>query len=208
MDAIQPFLGWLQQHLLPVVLVVSVIDATGLPFPGRAVLVAAGMATNNQRDVVLLIIASVLGSLIGDHILYAVGMRQGQRLLALYCRLSLGSTRCVERTLKFFRRFGATAILICRFSTGVRLFAAVLAGSGEFSYRRFVALDVIGSLVYATIWIGLGAAFGAVVLERVGGPVQALLLLGPAALLGVLAFRLVRRWLFGPALRDKIKFTE
>jgi membrane protein DedA with SNARE-associated domain len=188
--------------------VASLIDATGLPFPGRAMLVAAGMATAGPRDVVLLIAASVIGSLVGDHILYALGMRRGTRLLALYCRLSLGSVRCVEKTLTFFRRYGGVAILVCRFSTGVRLFAAVLAGSGEISYRRFVSLDLIGSLVYATLWIVLGATVGAIVLERVGGPARALLLLGPAALIGVLAYRLFRRWRYGSASQDLIKFTE
>lgn len=208
MDAIQPFLGWLHEHLLSIVFAASLIDATGLPFPGRAMLVAAGMAAAGPRDVVLLIATSVIGSLVGDHILYALGMRRGTRLLALYCRLSLGSVRCVERTLTFFRRYGAVAILVCRFSTGVRLFAAVLAGSGEISYRRFVSLDVIGSLVYATLWIVLGTTVGAIVLERVGGPARALLFLGPAALIAVLAYRLFRRWRYGSASHDLIKFTE
>jgi membrane protein DedA with SNARE-associated domain len=171
-------------------------------------LVAAGMAAGGPRDVALLIATSVIGSLAGDHILYALGMRRGTRLLALYCRLSLGSVRCVERTLTFFRRYGAVAVLVCRFSTGVRLFAAVLAGSGEISYRRFVSLDVIGSLVYTTLWIVLGASVGAIVLERVGGPARALLFLGPAALIGVLAYRLFRRWRYGSASHDLIKFTE
>ena len=74
MEAIQPFLGWLHEHLLSIVFLVSLIDATGLPFPGRAMLVAAGMATAGPRDVVLLIATSVTGSLVGDHILYALGM--------------------------------------------------------------------------------------------------------------------------------------
>lgn len=208
MEAIQPFLGWLHEHLLSIVFLVSLIDATGLPFPGRAMLVAAGMATAGPRDVVVLIATSVTGSLVGDHILYALGMRRGTRLLALYCRLSLGSVRCVEKTLTFFRRYGAVAILVCRFSTGVRLFAAVLAGSGEISYRRFLSLDVIGSIVYTTLWIVLGATVGAIVLERVGGTARALLLLGPAALIGVLVYRLSRRWRYGSASQDLIKFTE
>ena len=208
MDAIQPFLGWLHEHLLSIVFVASLIDATGFPFPGRAMLVAAGMAAGGPRDVALLIATSVVGSLAGDHILYALGMRRGTKLLALYCRLSLGSVRCVERTLAFFRRYGAVAILVCRFSTGVRLFAAVLAGSGEISYRRFVSLDVIGSLVYATLWVVLGATVGVIVLERVGGPVRALFLLGPAAIVAILAYRLFRRWRYGSASYDLIKFTE
>ena len=106
MDAIQPFLGWLHEHLLSIVFVVSLIDATGVPFPGRAMLIAAGMAAQGPRDVGLLIATSVIGSVVGDHILYALGMRRGTRLLALYCRLSLGSVRCVET---FFRRYGGMA---------------------------------------------------------------------------------------------------
>jgi membrane protein DedA with SNARE-associated domain len=208
MDAVQPFLGWLHEHLLSVVFVTSLIDATGVPFPGRALLVAAGIAASGQRDLVLLILSGVLGSLVGDHLLYALGMRQGTRLLALYCRLSLGSVRCVETTLAHFRRFGAMAVLICRFSTGVRLFAAVLAGAGEIGYRRFVFLDLIGSLFYMTLWIVLGATFGAAILERVGGPARALLLLGPVALLSILLYRLFRRWRYGAASRDLIRFTE
>ena len=208
MDAARPFLGWLHEHLLPVVFLTSLIDATGLPFPGRAMLVAAGIAAAGHRDVVVLVMTGVTGALLGDHLLYALGRRRGPRLLALYCRLSLGSVRCVENTLACFRRFGALAVLVGRFSTSVRLFAAVLAGSGEISYRRFILLDLIGSLVYMTLWIGLGAAFGAVVLEQVGRPLQAILLLGPAALVAVLLYRLYRRRRYGAASRELIRFTE
>jgi len=208
MDAARPFLGWLHEHLLPVVFLTSLIDATGLPFPGRAMLVAAGIAAAGHRDVVVLVMTGVTGALLGDHLLYALGRRRGPRLLALYCRLSLGSVRCVENTLACFRRFGALAVLVGRFSTSVRLFAAVLAGSGEISYRRFILLDLIGSLVYMTLWIGLGAVFGAVVLEQVGRPLQAILLLGPAALVAVLLYRLYRRRRYGAASRDLIRFTE
>jgi len=208
MDAARPFLGWLHEHLLPVVFLTSLIDATGLPFPGRAMLVAAGIAAAGHRDVVMLVMTGVTGALLGDHLLYALGRRRGPRLLALYCRLSLGSVRCVENTLACFRRFGALAVLVGRFSTSVRLFAAVLAGSGEISYRRFILLDLIGSLVYMTLWIGLGAAFGAVVLEQVGRPLQAILLLGPAALVAVLLYRLYRRRRYGAASRELIRFTE
>src|SRR5215813_128014 len=198
MDAARPFLGWLHEHLLPVMFLTSLIDATGLPFPGRAILVAAGIAAAGHRDVVVLVMTGVTGALLGDHLLYALGRRRGPRLLALYCRLSLGSARCVENTLACFGRF----------STSVRLFAAVLAGSGEIRYRRFILLDLIGSLVYMSLWITLGAAFGAVVLEQVGRPLQALLLLGPAALVAVLLYRLYRRRRYGAASRDLIRFTE
>jgi len=84
----------------------------------------------------------------------------------------------------------------------------MLAGAGEISYRPFVTLDVIGSIVYASLCIVLGATVGALALERVGGAARAVLFLGPAALLCILAYRLIRRWRYGAASRDLIKFTE
>ena len=204
MESVQPFLGWLREHLFAVVFVASLVDATGLPFPGRAMLVVAGLSATARHEVVLLIMASVLGSLLGDHALYLAGKRGGIRLLALYCRLSLGSARCVETALRRFKRFGAVALLMARFSTSVRLFAAILAGAGQISYWRFVALDTVGTLIYSTLWIVLGALFGAAVLERTGPFMRVLLLLLPTALFGLLAYRLVRRRRYGPASHDLV----
>src|SRR5262249_60114303 len=99
MHAMGPFLGWLQEYLFPVVFVTSLIDATGLPFPGRAMLVAAGIAAGGPRDVALLVLTGVAGALLGDHLLYALGMRRGPRLLPLYRRPPLRSVRSLGDTL-------------------------------------------------------------------------------------------------------------
>ena len=65
-------------------------------------------------------------------------------------------------------------------------------------------LDAVGTVVYASLWIVLGAMFGPTVLERSGSYARALVLLVPAALLGVLAYRLVRRRRYGPASHDLV----
>jgi hypothetical protein len=36
-------------------------------------------------------------------------------MLALYCKLTLASDHCVEKTLKYFVRFGPAALLASRF---------------------------------------------------------------------------------------------
>ena len=202
MDAVAPLIAWLREHLFAAVLITSFIDATGLPCPGRAILVVAGVAAADGSELARLILTSAFGALLGDHVLYYFGTRGGMRLLALYCRLSLGSARCVENTLDYFRRFGPMAVLLARFSTGVRLFAAVLAGSGQLGYARFLALDLVGTLAYTTLWIALGFAFGAAVLERASGHTAALALLMPTALAMVVAYRVYRRRRYGPASGD------
>jgi membrane protein DedA with SNARE-associated domain len=198
MDWIQPALDWFARHQFTLVLVSGMIDATGLPFPGRLVLVVAGTVADQWSDLALLVLLGTAGLVIGDHVLYAVGALGGTRLLAWYCRVSLGSERCVEKTIASFQRFGATAVLLGRFSVGVRLFAAVLSGAGHLSYPRFLAFDVLGTLAYTVLWIGLGHLFGAAVLER-GQAARVIAVAAPAAILTVLAVRLIRRRRYGAA---------
>src|SRR6185295_13892721 len=91
----------------------TLIDATGFPFPGRVVLMAAG----------------ALGAVVGDHLWYLAGhLGAADRLTALYCKLSLASGRCEARARARFDRFGPLAIVIGRFVAGVRVFAAPMAG--------------------------------------------------------------------------------
>jgi membrane protein DedA with SNARE-associated domain len=197
-ERVQPYLDWLIDHRFAVVFFASVIDSVGLPFPGRVLLVVAGTFTAAFGELALLIGLATVGSVLGDHVLYRVGMYGGTRMLVLYCRLALASKRCVERTVAFFKRFGAGAILLSRVSFGVRLFAAALAGSGHIAYWRFLAYDTAGTLAYATLWLVLGHVFGAAVLERAAAA-RLLLVIGPAALVGLVLYRLARRWRYGAA---------
>jgi len=201
-DAVQPYLDFFADHRFAVVFVASLIDATGLPFPGRLFLVLAGALAVGD-DIGLLILLSAVGSVIGDHALYGAGAVGGQRVLSIYCRLSLGSERCVETAMKSFKRFGAAAVMVGRFSFSVRLFAAVMAGAGRFGYGRFLGYDIAGSVVYATLWLVAGYVFGTALMDRLEA-VRLLLFVGPAFIVSVLLFRLVRRWRYGRASTSRI----
>jgi membrane protein DedA with SNARE-associated domain len=198
MEPMQPFLDWLAEHRLALVFVSSMIDATGLPFPGRLMLVFAGTFAIEAAELLPLVLFSTAGFVIGDHALYGAGALGGTRLLGWYCRLSLGSERCVDKTIAYFKRFGAAAVLLGRFSVGVRLFAAVLSGSGHLGYRWFLAFDAMGTLAYAILWIGLGHLFGTAVLER-SQAARVLVFIGPVAIVAVIVLRLVRRLRYGGA---------
>ena len=160
----------------------ALIDATGLPFPGRALLVAAGatMATG-WSDVFTMTLAAALGATSGDHVWYAAGrLGAGDRITALYCRLSLASGRCEQRARSRFERFGPLAIVIGRFVAGVRFVAAPLAGSGAMSYPRYLLYELLGALVWSGLLIALGYALGTpgrALMARFGsGPILAILI--------------------------------
>jgi membrane protein DedA with SNARE-associated domain len=175
----------------------ALIDATGLPFPGRALLVAAGatMATG-WSDVLTMTLAAALGAISGDHVWYAAG-----RLI--YCRLSLASGRCERRARSRFERFGPLAIVIGRFVAGVRFVAAPLAGGGVMSYPRYLLYEILGALVWSGLLIALGYALGApgrALMARFGsGPILAILIALALAPLVIVLARLLRRRRHGPA---------
>ncbi len=184
----------------------TLIDATGLPFPGRVVLVAAGAAmAKDWGHLAAMTAAGALGAVIGDHLWYAAGrLGAADRLTALYCKLSLASGRCEARARSRFGRFGPLAIVIGRFVAGVRILAAPMAGSGAISYPRFLLFDLIGAVAWAGLFVGLGYALGAqwrALFEHYGwgvplAAVAVLTVVGPASIVLV---RLVRRRRHGPA---------
>src|SRR5438552_2524789 len=152
--------GLVYEHVYVLVFLSSLVEATGIPFPSRLILILAGAVTVTYGEMARVILVAFAGALIGDHLLYGAGRLQGTRLLSLYCRVTLASDRCVENTIRSFQRFGPPAVALARFSTGVRLFAAILSGCGHISYGRFVLYDVIGTAVYCTLWTVAGFLFG------------------------------------------------
>jgi membrane protein DedA with SNARE-associated domain len=207
MDFIQSHVGVLQDHLLGIVFGASLIEAAGIPFPSRLLLLVAATLTSEPRELVGLIVVSTAGSLIGDHVPYLAGALTGTRVLALYCRLTLGSERCIEKTVEYFTRFGAAAILLSRFSTSVRLFASALSGCGHIAYSKFIAFDFVGTVLYSALWISIGRLVGerAADILRRHGVSRLLLLIGPLAIAGVLAYRQWRRSRYGPATGDSLR---
>jgi membrane protein DedA with SNARE-associated domain len=207
MDLVQAHLEFVVDHLLPIVFLAFLIEGAGIPFPSRILLLIAATVTTEPRGLVTLVAVSAAGALIGDHVPYLAGALTGPRILTFYCRITLGSEHCIEKTVRYFTRFGPAAILLCRFSTSVRLFAAALSGCGHITYSRFIAFDVVGTVVYATLLVTVGRLVGdsaAEVLQQHGGA-RFVLLVGPVALAALIAYRLHKRSRYGAAKSDALQ---
>ena len=207
MDFVQPHLDVLLDHLLLIVFLAFLIEGAGIPFPSRIILLIAATMTTEARGLTTLVAMSAGGALIGDHVPYFAGVLTGPRILGLYCRITLGSHDCLDKAVRYFLRFGPAAILLSRFSGGVRMFAAALSGCGHIAYPRFLLLDTIGTVIYTTLVVIVGYLVGESALdflERYGGP-RLLLLAAPLALASLLGYRLYKRSRYGPAGSDTLR---
>src|SRR4029434_1572566 len=113
---LEPYLDLVADHPFSVVFVSSLIEAAGLPFPSRVILVLTPAFLATDSDLARLIVVATVGAVLGDHVPYCAGRVAGTRLLGFYCRLTLASDACIETTLSYFRRFGSAALLFSRFS--------------------------------------------------------------------------------------------
>ena len=164
-----PVVGWLHEHLYAVVFLGAVLDAIGVPFPGRLMLIAVGSFSHPGSEVgasaPALIALATVGTVAGDHVWYIVGRFKGRRLFEIYCRLfrlSESKTRMADRLL---RRFGGLALVFARVAATLRIVVAPLAVSRGMSYRRFMAFDALGAMLWVTGFIWLGRAAGSFAAE-------------------------------------------
>lgn len=162
MDAVlRPLLEWFHAHSYGVVFLVALIDATGVPFPGRLLLAAAGAAAaSGHPSAPLLIAVAALGAMASDHLWYWAAVRGATWPLDLYCRLTRRPRGCVDDVGPAMARYGALSIPLGRFFTAVRAFAWPLAAAHGVTYGRFLALDALGAAVWSALWVGLGWVVG------------------------------------------------
>jgi membrane protein DedA with SNARE-associated domain len=193
--AVHAFLGSFSQNLYLTVFVVAAIDATGIPFPGRLLMVMAGAYASRESDLLLTIALAAAGALAGDHLLYAVGRLGGEKMQSLYCRWTGTGQGCIVKTREYFDRYGVLAIGLGRFVFSLRLVAALLAGSGAMSYWRFLLFDALGAVTWAAALILCGWFLGrraSELLERYAS-LELLLVVAAAGMLAIGALRLWRR---------------
>jgi len=151
--------AWLYAILFAVI-----FAETGLvvfPFlPGDSLLFVAGtVVASAGLNVHLLVALLIVAAILGDSVNYAIGRSIGPKV---YSRPDSRWFRRehLRRTQAFYDRYGAITIIIGRFIPIVRTFAPFLAGVAQMPYRRFLAYNVIGGILWITSLVYAGYVFG------------------------------------------------
>jgi membrane protein DedA with SNARE-associated domain len=159
-------------------------------------LLAGSIAAEYRFSAVPLVVGSAFGFWIGDLIWYAFGRTQGRRVLGLLCRLSLNPDACVGRAERRFRRRPAMTVAAAKFIPGFSLMVAPLAGILRMPPVQFAAIDGAASIAWSAVAVVSGVLYGRRVLPHVIRTERAIGMLGAAAVLAFVAWKLYeRRWL-------------
>lgn len=126
----------------------------GFFLPGDTLLITAGLLC--QRGTLnidghnglwllipLLIVAAVLGDLVG----YEIGKKAGPRLFTREDSRFF-KRKHLDRAAEFYDRHGGKTIVIARFLAFIRTFAPTVAGAAQMPYHRFAFFNISGGALW------------------------------------------------------------
>ena len=196
--------------------VVAVIEAIGYlgvallvamesvfpPIPSEVVLPAAGLAASRgEANVVVMMIAATVGSVIGAWALYliaaAVGDTRLHALVVRYGRWVGVKPKDLQRAESWFDDHSTTAVLICRCIPLIRSLVSIPAGFRRMNPWKFTIYTAIGSAVWNAVLIGAGYQLGDR-WEQVGDYVSWFQYAVIAAVIGAVVWFGYRRFLARP----------
>ena len=199
MDFLHNSLQMIEQYMLAygywAVFFGVMLENAGLPIPGETILLVAGyFASTGVFRVPVVMLVAAMGAVVGDNIGFAIGHHYGRGFLLRVGRFFFLTPKRLEYMENYFESHGNKTILVARFITGLRVFAALLAGaSHKMPWRVFLLYNMAGAILWSFVITLLGYLFGQslpLLVKWVGRTGTVLLIV--AIVLGLIAWRVQR----------------
>ncbi|MFN2576822.1 MAG: DedA family protein [Pyrinomonadaceae bacterium] len=137
------------------------LENAGVPVPGETILLVAGyFASTGVFRAPLVMLVAATGAIVGDNIGFAIGHHYGRGFLIRIGRFLFLTPKRIEYMENYFKNHGNKTILVARFITGLRVFAALLAGASKMRWRVFFIYNVAGAVLWSFVITLLGYLFG------------------------------------------------
>lgn len=181
---------------------VLVVAAAGLAFgetavfldllvPGEVGMVIVGAAAaRSDYPIVPVMVAGMLGAVVGDSVSYAIGRRWGTKVVHRWDFTRRRFEPRIKKAERYFHTHGGWLVFVARFVGAFRAVVPLVVGTAGMPYPRFLAWNVVASVTWAGIVVTLGYHFGdeiARFVDRIG------LGLSAVAIVAVLGWWLLRR---------------
>ncbi len=174
-----------------------VLTGCGMPIPEEVAIVFAGVlsAEGNLHPPTALA-ACLLGAILGDSIMYAIGYRWGDSLLGAHPRLAkLLHAKREKRFEEAIEKHAFKVMLLSRFLVGLRGPVYLAAGAVRMPFRKFLLINLLcASLVVVTVF-SLAYLFGEEVVDWVRDAelTATVVVVGIVTVVGLYLYRRSRR---------------
>jgi len=131
------------------------------PFlPGDSLLFVAGtFSATGALDLRILFFLLILAAVAGDNLNYWIGRYTGPKVFK-YENSKFFKKEHLDKTHKFYEKYGTKAIIIARFIPIIRTFTPFIAGIGSMTYIKFLIYDIFGGVLWISFFVFGGYYFG------------------------------------------------
>ena len=153
---------------LPGIFALMALGSACIPIPSEVVMLFAGFAVANpgqsashhHMTMLGIIVAGLLGTLVGSWVAYGVGRGGRLELLERHGgKVHMGPAQ-IDRADRWFERYGEPTVLFGRLVPVVRAFVSLPAGVAKMPLGRFTVLSLIGTTPWVVGLAFLGQALG------------------------------------------------
>jgi len=147
-------------------LALIIIIENGLIFgfflPGDLLLIAAGVFAGGYSDIdfKVILLISIAASTIGSQTGYFIGARFGKVLEKNQNTPSIANA--IKLSHKVFTKSQVSAVLICNFIPGMRIFTPIIAGKRHMNRSTFTIANISGSVAWSGIFTSVGFALSSI----------------------------------------------
>lgn len=136
------------------------------PIPSEVILLFGGfMTTYSKINIIGVIIASTLGSLVGALILYYIGKILNKERLKKIVKGKIGKTlrlkaKDIDKADEWFDTKGNKTVFFCRFVPILRSLISIPAGMSEMPMPKFLIYTIVGSAIWNSVLTIVGSIVG------------------------------------------------
>lgn len=135
------------------------------PIPSEVILTFGGaMTTKTDMTVMGVILISTAGSVAGAVILYGVGrmldVKRLEKIVDRYGRVLRLTRKDIYKADAWFDKYGIWTVLFCRLIPLIRSLISIPAGMSNMKFGLFLLFTTVGTLIWNTILVTVGAAVG------------------------------------------------
>jgi membrane-associated protein len=160
-DIVGDFKAWTYLLLFLIIFCETGLVVTPI-LPGDSLLFAAGALSAMEGSplrIELLFLLLAIAAVGGDTVNYWIGHLLGPKVFKQEKSLFF-KKEYLERTHRFYEKYGGKTIIIARFIPIIRTFAPFVAGIGAMSYGKFISYNVIGGVAWIAAFLLGGHYFG------------------------------------------------
>jgi membrane protein DedA with SNARE-associated domain len=147
------------------VFVLIMVENVFPPIPSEVILTFGGfMTTASSLTKIGVIAAATAGSVAGAIILYRIGLlldvERLEKIVDRWGRVLRLTREDIHKADAWFDKYGPWTVFFCRLVPLIRSLISLPAGMSNMNFLLFLLLTTLGSLIWNTVLVSLGAAVG------------------------------------------------